>query len=479
MSTCLLYILGLLSLLFQSTHALYTEESIIISVDVTIKTVSPLLDKANANIPHIIQTSFQNTNRDASYLYIIPISNLTFIGHDNSFRYNALLNVYFVSESEYAYAITKYEDTFSNDMSNFIQKYQSNIYNALLRTLNVDSLGSNAVTINSLNMIQGHFIVNYVAKKRTPTAVVSTIHPNAMNMRVTSDPDSYIKDNIVFFLIIGGTIMFVCFCCTIGCFWCSDRVQKSDAQKKQNMLETEALKLHQSRTNPHKKGRETSVTVDTVTESWDAMNMNNKDPFQWNSNEVTMWLKQQGLFSQSASNLNGRDLLTVAEVEMKESDRFVDGIKKLRLESNSYSLWKFENAINDMYQEESVYSTVDSMRKTETIEPSSDEPSSDESESPVSVSKKKRKPPKKLRKRAKRRKRTPMSISPSSTIEVGRKSVDIIQVCGTYRTNRKHSEHLTVPGDVYESSRNTEGSVTTVTVTEHLYDSEDVELMSS
>eukprot|EP01084_Bolivina_argentea_P207047 353353_1 len=233
------YLTLMVSLLLGAVLSVYTDESILLNVDVSIHTVSQLLEKANTNMQDIIETSFEYTNQMMNVIVTIdnitPISNFMNLCEDNSLRYHTILNVYFTSEPEYIYAINKYENIFSNDLTKFIELYQENIHNELSKTLNTDSLSSQAVNINSFNILQGSIIMNYMqqpSQLQNETAIYSNILKDDRQTQPDT-PNVFIEKNLSLLIIFGAILMSICFCCTMFCFWNGQkkRIQKRKKEK--------------------------------------------------------------------------------------------------------------------------------------------------------------------------------------------------------------------------------------------------------
>jgi len=202
----------------------------------------------------------------------------------------------------------------------------------------------------------------------------------------------------------------------------------------------------------HRKVHTVNFDVGTIHESY------SKDPFFWNNEDVTDWLNRIKLSRYCAivehKGINGRDLLTQKNsfnVTTNDSMKLSKAIKKLKLESNEYNIWKMQKMRNEeLTKQKNNYNKTRHQRSRtvgipnhdlmEMVHFSSNESENESNGSQTTQSqeegnkknktnkrlknkKKVKKPPKRLRRRASQKKKdneSEDSISQSSTVEIKR-----------------------------------------------------------
>lgn len=361
-------VITFLSLCISVSHALYEDASIIIDVDISIESLSPLSSETGSlNIANIVQSSFRHTNEDPAY-YITSIHtiqsiwNISYFDDDGTFRYHGILNVYFTSESQYNLVVEQYrQDTFSDDHSRrvFIALFESNIEEELSTQLSAGGHDAELQShlsphINDCRLFQGNLIMNYhkmhsqTTTTQSPPSIVPTESLTAKSAP-TLTTKSFVEDNLSWILMFGGLTMLICLCVTVLCFCSTQHRHRWMAlQRRQKWMESAKTKV----------SGQSAVSTPTPSEhgyefNGDSNGNDSGDPFGWTPNEVGCWLQRQELDDFvdviGGAKINGRDLLTMRlsiDTQYEEEVlNLVQNVKHLRLISEGYSRWKMRNDV--------------------------------------------------------------------------------------------------------------------------------------
>ena len=402
--------------LINSVHSsIYLNETVFISIDITIQLpVSQLLNKASTNIEQIIQTSFIDTNQDplfsiSSINTIDPISNYSTCNYDDtSFRYHTILNVYFNSKKRFNTAISKYQQIFSIQMDQFIESFQSYTRDEIKQTLNTDGISNNAVIINSLNMIRGHNIMQYNKKTTNSSSTKTTAYTDANPSTVTAPSsnvftEALFSDNLLIIIILAIAII-----CMLGfaltcCWYYFYSNKRSTDQQKQSrgrtqskddggngMIEAVKYKLEQHNKNNTMDQRKRSIIRNGWTankqkakreqeeeEGWFSDEIGSDvskrfmieipksmDPWDYGIIHVRLWLQAHRLqqYYHTFADVTGERLLKEMStyqlehhfgiVEEHDIDKIMIKINELRARSKRYKEW-----MNDKMRNERVVIT--------------------------------------------------------------------------------------------------------------------------